>query len=128
MSKYLNLALLIAWMGVIFFFSAQSGLSVHENPPLSFYLERKGAHVFEYLVLAFLLFRTFHAYSATDRKSLLLLASGLSILYALSDELHQTFVPGREGKLSDVLIDGIGIALFVLGYALWKRSRKASDS
>jgi VanZ family protein len=35
----------------------------------------------------------------------------LSLLYAFSDETHQLFVPGREGKLSDVGIDAIGIAL-----------------
>jgi VanZ family protein len=40
----------------------------------------------------------------------------LTILYAVSDEYHQTFVPGRNGQLADVLIDSLGglIALFSL--------------
>jgi len=40
------------------------------------------------------------------------------ILYALSDEFHQVFVPGRDPKLSDVLVDsagtGLGIGLYVM--------------
>jgi VanZ family protein len=42
------------------------------------------------------------------------LAAGLSLLYAFSDETHQLFVPGREGKLTDVGIDAIGIAIGVI--------------
>ncbi|MFH1171425.1 MAG: VanZ family protein, partial [bacterium] len=48
------------------------------------------------------------------------LAGALSILYAASDELHQTFVPGRQGTLWDVVIDGFGIAVVLL---LWWRFR-----
>jgi len=35
----------------------------------------------------------------------------IAMLYAFSDEYHQTFVFGREGKLKDVGIDSIGILL-----------------
>ncbi len=54
------------------------------------------------------------------------LAAGLSLLYAFSDETHQLFVPGREGKLTDVGIDAIGIAigLIVIGFIVsWNRSK-----
>jgi VanZ family protein len=43
-----------------------------------------------------------------------ILSATLSLLYAFSDETHQLFVPGREGKLSDVGIDAIGIAIGVI--------------
>ena len=43
-----------------------------------------------------------------------LFSLGLSVLYACTDEIHQTFVPGRAGMLTDVLIDGGG-ALIGLG-------------
>lgn len=38
------------------------------------------------------------------------------VLYAITDEIHQLYVPGRSGKWQDVLIDSIGIFLgiFVL--------------
>lgn len=36
------------------------------------------------------------------------LALGICILYAISDEFHQLFVPGRGGQIRDVLIDSTG--------------------
>ncbi len=38
----------------------------------------------------------------------------LTVLYAVSDELHQSFVPGRHASVWDVMIDALGAAL-----ALW---------
>jgi VanZ family protein len=35
----------------------------------------------------------------------------VAFLYAAGDEYHQTFVPGRGGKWTDVAIDSIGITL-----------------
>lgn len=120
---------LISWMSVIFFLSAQSGFSTHANPPLSFYLERKGAHAAEYFILAFLLFRTFRAFFPEEKRGLILACTvTLTLLYAVSDEFHQTFVFGREGKASDVLIDGISIALFIAGYIFLVRLKKFPKS
>jgi len=48
----------------------------------------------------------------------------LSILYASSDEFHQSFMVGRQGSLWDVLIDAIGIILGMYLFARWKLSRK----
>lgn len=45
-----------------------------------------------------------------------LVALLLSSLYAISDEYHQTFVPGRNGTLADVLVDGVGM---VLALGIW---------
>ncbi len=46
-----------------------------------------------------------------------MLAGGVAFLYAITDEFHQTFVPGRNGNCIDVMIDGAGI-LGALG--LWQ--------
>ena len=43
----------------------------------------------------------------------------LGVLYAVSDEAHQTFVPGRMGSPIDVAIDTLGI---VAGVVLWERA------
>jgi hypothetical protein len=51
-------------------------------------------------------------------------ASVLAVLYACTDEWHQTFVPARGGRVTDVLIDCIGIGLAAL-LMVW-RIRKAS--
>lgn len=42
----------------------------------------------------------------------------ISALYAASDEFHQLFVPGRAGRVSDVLIDSLGALLGVLFFIL----------
>jgi VanZ family protein len=43
------------------------------------------------------------------------MAGVIALLYAFSDEWHQSFVPGREGALRDVGIDALG----VIGVSLW---------
>ena len=72
---------------------------------------RKLAHTAEYAILGALLAR------ATERASL---AFGLGVLYAVSDEIHQVFVPGRHGAPLDVVIDAVGVAV---GIALWQSVR-----
>lgn len=53
---------------------------------------------------------------AAGRTRAIIIAATISILYAMSDEWHQTFVPGRSPAVQDVLIDtaGILIAFFLL--------------
>ncbi len=71
---------------------------------------RKAGHVAEYAVLGFLLMIAFHVWGFNGRRAFLLaLAAG--IIYAASDEFHQTFVPGRAGRISDVCIDSCGVLL-----------------
>jgi VanZ family protein len=53
----------------------------------------------------------------------LLLALALTMLYALGDEFHQTFVPGRHADPWDLLFDGLGTALALGMWAWWQRRR-----
>jgi len=71
---------------------------------------RKLAHAAEYTVLGALLLR------AVRRE---VPASVVGIAYALTDEIHQAFVPGRQGRPLDVLIDAAGVlfGVYVLGRA-----------
>jgi len=119
---------LILWMGVIFSFSAMpSSGSSSDGLPLMLLLERKGAHVFEYLVLMFLSFDMLRkTLPGRGVGRLTAYAALLSLSYAFSDEAHQLLVPGREGKLADVGIDAIGIALGMFlagGFFSRKRTR-----
>jgi VanZ family protein len=75
---------------------------------------RKLAHTAEYAVLGALLVRALRRPEP---------AVILGVLYAVSDELHQTFVPGRHGSPVDVAIDSVGI---VLGIVAWQRARARS--
>ncbi|MCQ2545920.1 MAG: VanZ family protein [Clostridia bacterium] len=68
---------------------------------LSAYAVRKLAHFCEFALLGFLLV------FALGGK--ILLAALVGVLYAGTDEFHQTFVDGRVGQLLDVGIDGAGV-------------------
>jgi VanZ family protein len=71
---------------------------------------RKIAHAAEYAVLGALLLR------AIEREAP---AAALGIAYAVTDEVHQAFVPGRQGAPLDVLIDAVGVivGVYVVGRA-----------
>jgi VanZ family protein len=96
----------LVWAGLIFAFSSVpdlgTGLGGWDL------VLRKLAHMAEYAVLGALLLR------ATGRAGL---AVALGTAYAVSDEVHQLFVPGRAGSPVDVAIDAVGVAVGVL---LWQ--------
>jgi hypothetical protein len=92
-------------MGAIFFFSAQSDLNSHLG--LIDFIGRKMVHMASFGTLAYLWFWTLRG--AVPRP--MLTAAVIAVLYACSDEWHQTFVHGRHGTPVDVAIDGVGIAV-----------------
>lgn len=70
----------------------------------------KGYHVSEYAVLCLLLFGALRTLGWLAPRALIC-SAGASILFAASDEWHQTFVPGRGGTWVDVCIDSFGVGL-----------------
>jgi VanZ family protein len=96
----------LMWMGLIFFVSAQPSLpSVPGRWDL---LLKKGMHMAAYGILTALYLRALRGPGCDD--TVIRLASVvLAVAYALSDEYHQTFVPGRNGTWVDVAVDGVGI-------------------
>ena len=113
----------LAWMAVIYWFSAQSTLP-HAPDTLTDLLVKKGSHVVEYAVLLVLWWRALYAVGRTRvtlRPSAMVIVWVLTVLYALSDEYHQKFVLGRHGRLTDAAIDAAGASLVVLG--LWLNAR-----
>ena len=78
---------------------------------LSFY-ERKTAHMFLYFVLAGLLVFALKPLMKRAEQVNWAALTG-SGLWAAIDELHQTYIPGRRGQVSDVLVDLTGAALFL---------------
>ena len=75
---------------------------------------RKYAHMFEYFCLGVGVC-LFFSEALEKRWPAFFSAVAFCFLYACSDELHQSFVPGRAALFSDVLIDGAG---YLLGPAL----------
>jgi hypothetical protein len=106
----------VLWMGMIFILSAQPTLPHHPDTLLDLIL-KKAAHMIEYGILVFLLWRALSQGRDTFSWSALVTAFVISVLYAASDEYHQSFVAGRNGTLMDVGIDTAGalIALLVVG-------------
>ena len=91
-------------------------------------LVRKCAHVAEYAVLALLVWRALRGPARPDSHPWRWAHAGLALLattlYASSDEIHQLFVPHREGRFADVLIDASGATLGLLGLWLFGKWRK----
>lgn len=127
----------IIWMIVIFSFSCQIGresdknnhfivnvlnslkIEVVKHMDYNFlnFLIRKTAHVTEYFILFMLLY---YAFKKSKFKKEKLKSSVITILYACTDEFHQLFVPGREGKIRDVFVDSIGVIIGLIIIYIYK--------
>ena len=96
----------LAWMGLNFVLSAQSNLPRAPGPWLDTLLKKTG-HALSYGVLAWLYQRALRQRIRAPT-TLRVVSIALAVAYGLSDEYHQTFVPGRRGRLLDVAVDGVG--------------------
>lgn len=143
--KIIFICLTFLWMAVIFYFSHQTGakssnvsgkitetivnwfvvdfdsLPLNEKDALLEtygYIIRKMGHFTEFAVLSLCLFLAFMTF--TDREYVIYPSVlGLSILYAISDEFHQSFISARVPALKDVLIDSFGAMTMLLGIAIF---------
>ncbi len=102
----------LALMALIFFLSAQSSLD--SGLGTVDFIARKLVHMAEFGLLFALWLRALPGPRAAPT------AAAIAIAYAITDELHQTFVAGRTGSPIDVLIDTAGVAV---AYFAIRRSR-----
>ena len=96
------------WMAGVFYLSHQSAplepVAANVNPVL--------AHIVVYGVLAILLYiAVAPPANVAVRWVPASIAFALAVLYGVSDEVHQAFVPGRIASEADVLADGAGAAI-----------------
>ena len=139
--RILSVILLVSWMAFIFMFSSQNAdvssdtsgrivkLVVEELYPdfenlseaeqqTAFencqYVVRKMAHLCAYALLGFFAFLTFVSYTKMRFFTRMFWATAVCVLYAVSDEYHQRFVPGRSGELRDLLIDTAGVLVAIV--------------
>ena len=80
---------------------------------LSVVIVRKAAHFTEYAALGFLLASVFMSFYV-KLKLLIPISFLTGSLYAVSDEIHQYYVPGRSCQLSDMLLDSSGVACGII--------------
>jgi VanZ family protein len=83
---------------------------------------RKSAHIAEYGVLTALWFSNLQL--TRFKKISFLLSPVLVVLYAISDEWHQTFIAGRTGHAIDVAVDSIGCLIVILVWLFWSRRNR----
>ena len=145
--KIIKIILIIAWMGVVFGFSNQGGTkssntsrkvtvavvqaisdkTIEENESVIEKAEkvvRKLAHYTIYTVGGFLIMN--YAYTTNLKsKEKVLYSIAFGAGYAVTDELHQFFMPGRSARAFDVGIDTLGIctgiAVYIMVMKIFKR-------
>lgn len=100
------------WMGVLFGLSAIPNLSTPSLPSRSDWV----AHFGVYAILAVNM--VWGRIRSGGRPSLAILFL-IGVLYAFSDEWHQSFVPGRSPAASDLVFDAIGLAVGLRAAAWW---------
>ena len=138
MKKSIFIVLLVLWMGFIFSMSCEnaeessntSGQTIRvvlsavpgfEEQPEEVkiniiekleFIVRKSAHFIGYMILGILASCLILHYENINKKYPL--AFLICVIYAISDEIHQLFVPGRSGQVRDVLIDSAGSFLGII--------------
>jgi VanZ family protein len=102
----------LIWAGIIFNFSAKPSVHASEFFWPDF-LIKKTAHITEYAIFAVLIYRALVAYGVRKRNAGVY-AILAAVMYASTDEFHQSFTPGREPTIRDVFFDTIGSVLGII--------------
>ena len=111
----------IVWAFVIYSFSSNPTGRASEIHWEDFVI-KKSAHLFVYSVLTVLLYRAFYNYQLGEKLSAKYTLI-VNVLYAISDEFHKGFTPGRDPTLRDIFIDSF--AIIVVLYLIIKYLPKA---
>lgn len=109
----------LVYVTTIFTLSAQP----HLSPPLHFTWSDKFLHALEYLILGLLLVRALRAHLRVGRPLFAaMIAIGFVVLTGTADEYLQSFIPGRQSDVFDLLADVLGGTLAQLVYVTFVRS------
>lgn len=119
LAEWLPIDILNRWIPHVEFYY-DGGLVTWTKPYdfIEFFI-RKGGHVTEYAILCFLCVMTLLT-KPFKMLPALVMGAVFSVLYAASDEWHQSFVPGRTGHAIDVMVDSIGVVVAVIVLLLGK--------
>jgi VanZ family protein len=115
----------LAVMALIFLFSSLPASRIPDFGLVDL-LIKKGGHAIGYALLAL----SYYIALPTDlsKPYRLVLAFFMSILFALSDEFHQSFVEGRTSSLRDVAIDGMGAAAALLVGGIYSPNSRSNST
>ena len=110
----------VAALGVVFW------LSSLPDVPVPRHVWDKLLHAVGYAGLGVLAMRAFHGGLVRPRPVPTVLAGLTVILWGISDEFHQSFVPGRDASALDVLADAVGFAIGAVATGLGTAWRGAA--
>jgi VanZ family protein len=116
----------ITWLPLVAYCLLIYIQSSHPSPESlpSFEFSDKLLHFAAYAVMGVLFYRAYQTLSFKKNIQLLVLLSVISAsLYGISDEIHQSFVPYRDGSILDVIADVLGALCGVCVYHRWIRYR-----
>jgi VanZ family protein len=104
-----------AYACVIFYLSSLSSFP-KEMP--SFWALDKIIHFIGYYIFGYLIFRCFDNWenSTSPQRRAIMWTIGIGVFYALTDEWHQSLVPGRDSSLWDAFFDAIGVAFAAVSF------------
>ena len=109
----------LAYVTAIFALSSQP----HLQSPLNFANGDKVAHLSEYLLLGLLLVRALRATLRVSRPLFAaMIAIALVVMVGTADEFLQSFIPGRQSDVFDVVADVLGGAIAQFVYVTFVRS------
>ena len=125
MSRHHKIAFALSWMVLIFILSSIPGSYTGPEGGM-FDLIKKVLHFCIFGVLALAYFRVFEGarYFTGRLRAAYVTSFVLAALYAMSDEYHQLFTPGRHASPYDVLIDSAGAVVFLAVLGVKRRSEK----
>jgi VanZ family protein len=116
---------LLITSGLIFYLSSRSSTTLHEVVIYNVFLN-KLAHLTVYATL-FLSAVFYFQSNKYTRKHYYLYSFLYLTFYAISDEVHQTFVPSRQGKISDIFIDLLGGVIAYFSIKILNRYLRISN-
>lgn len=118
MKKIKYLAPSIVFASLIFIISNQENIKL---PEIGFDLIDKFLHFFAYLIFGLTIFwAIFNLYSEKNTRTKFVYLLIIGTIYALTDELHQSYIPGRTFDIFDIVADILGIcaSYLVFGYVV----------
>lgn len=109
---------LLLWASVIFYMSSQDAIGVSDSRTVDIFVH-KLAHIIEYAIL----YITFYIAFAHRIKNAAATGILFTMLYGISDEIHQSYNPTRSPRYYDVLIDTLGGCAGYIVILLFKKLR-----
>ena len=106
------------WLPVVIYCVAIFALSSFEQPPKPQFLPDKWGHLILFAGLGFIFARFVAVIRRVTFIQLVIITVLFCLIYAITDEGHQYFVPGRTSEIGDLIADAIGGLLGALLYGL----------